>query len=141
MKKLHRVILGFHEYTLAWDACESTRIPIFSIDRHIFQLKLASGQNIYCLAVDQFVSKRFAKIGFGGLPTSWIAKADLIYNQTTRNRAKFKTTNFKRERSDAVFAALQKRLAKKDYTVYEGPTIARVRHGKRRRYVPTALVS
>lgn len=129
-KKLQRIILGFHKYDLIWDCCDSTRIPIFAVDPHIFQLKLASGFNLYCVAVDIHVPKRFVKIGFGGLPSSWIVKADLIYNQTTRNRVKFRTTHM-RDRSDSVFASLFKLLGKRDHTVYAGPTIARLRKGRR----------
>lgn len=129
-KKLQRIILGFHKYDLIWDCCDSTRIPIFAVDPHVFQLKLASGFSLYCVAVDIFVPKRFLKIGNGGLPASWLLKADLIYNQTSRNRVKFRTTNM-RDKSEVVFAALFKLLAKRNHTVYAGPTVAKLRIGKR----------
>jgi hypothetical protein len=129
-KKLQRIILGFHKYDHIWDCCDSTRIPIFAVDPHVFQLKLASGFNLYCVAVDIYVPKRFQKTGWGGLPSSWIIKADLIYNQTTRNRVKFRTTHM-RDRSDVVFTALFKLLAKRTHTAYAGPTIAKLRKGKR----------
>lgn len=129
-KTLQRIILGFHSYDHLWDCCESTRIPIFAIDKHVFQLKLASGFNLYCLAMDIRVPKRFAKTGHGVIPSSWLAKADVIYNQTLRNRVKFRTTHMK-DRADAVFAALFKLLAKRNHTVYAGRLSARLRTGRR----------
>lgn len=130
MKKLQRIILGFHKYDLIWDCLESTHIPIFAVDPHTFQLKLASGNNLYCLAIELEVPMRFAKSGHGTIPSSWMIRADVIYNQTLRRRVKFRTTHM-RDRADAVFVALSKLLSKKNHTIYSGPLAGRIRNGRR----------
>lgn len=130
MRKMQRIILGFHKYDHIWDCLDSTRIPIFAVDPHVFQLKLASGFNLYCLAIEIQVPLRFTKTGHGTIPSSWMIRADLIYNQTMRRRVKFRTTHM-RDRADVVFTALSKLLAKRKHTIYTGPLAGRIRNGRR----------